>query len=370
MSDDGISNRDQTLLAAQAQGPHEDRASLVTRARQFLLSPQVQHEDESAKRRFLQDKGLSESEIVMLLREQSTVALPPVPPRTYPRPPPSNIPIIMAGVLRVMMWGAGASAVLLLIYHRLLLPLLTRSANARRSLKHHQRDLLSKLTASAQELRDAQRKSFADLPQATISGELPPYADCKTVDDVLSARAGTTEVPPLSLLRCALADIGPTTSGPTTDELFAHLYGKVPWLEGASAYQERVWQVLNESPRFSSSVEGPDDTAHWSYIPVPPPPATPAIASLENLATSLKSHSTASETVSYRQHTLQALADFTGYLTTQTYSLASSRLRIPGVQPDLQSTQEEDVRKEIRALKGLVLNRKSFLPSRPVSMIT
>lgn len=119
--------------------------------------------------------------------------------------------------------------------------------------------------------------------------------------------------------------------------------------------------MLNESPRLINSAEGPDDTAHWSYISVPPPPATPAITSLENLATSLKSHSTAPEPVSYRQHTLQALADLTGYLTTQTYSLASSRLRIPGVQPDLQSTQEEDVRKEIRALKGLVLNRYAMV---------
>lgn len=252
--------------------------------------------------------------------------------------------------------------------------MLTRSANARRSLKSHQRDLLSKLTASAQELRDTQQTAFAILPRSTASGELPPYAGCKSVEEILSALTGTALVPPISLLRCALADLGSSTPGPTTDELFAHLYGKVPWLEGAASYQvrscdmfkegwgltvlqERLWEVLNESPRFINTSNGADEPAHWSYATPSPPPATPAVASLENLAFSLKTNLVASEPRSYRQHTLQALVDFTGYLTTQTYSLASSRLRIPGVQTELHSSQEEDVRKEIRALKGLVLNR-------------
>ncbi|KZV77117.1 hypothetical protein PENSPDRAFT_596939 [Peniophora sp. CONT] len=370
MPDDDTSNIKHDVTAqVQAQAVDDsDRASLVTRARQFLLSPQIQNEDEPAKRRFLQEKGLSENEIGLLLQEQNTVAAPSIPPRTYPRPPPSNLPVIMAGVLRIMMWGAGAGAVSLLIYHRLLLPRLTRSANARRSLKLHQRDLLSKLTTSAQELRETQRQSFAILPQSTASGELPPYADCKSVKEVLSEHTGSAEVPPVSLLRCALIDLGSSTPGPTTDELYAHLYDKIQWLEGDAAYQERLWQALNENPRFSNSAEGSDEPAHWSYVVPPPPPDTPTVTSIENLASSLKTHSITSEPSSYRQHTLQALADFTGYLTTQTYSLASSRLRLPGVQPELPSSQEEDVRKEIRALKGLVLNRKSFLPSRPVSM--
>ena len=58
---------------------------------------------------------------------------------------------------------------------------------------------------------------------------------------------------------------------------------------------------------------------------------------------------------------LATLADFTGYLTSETYSL-SNRLRtsVPGVKP-LMSVEEEDIRKEIRALKGLVLNRSVSL---------
>lgn len=47
----------------------EERTELLQRARAFLSSPQVRHEDLTAKRRFLGEKGLSEDEIESLLRE-------------------------------------------------------------------------------------------------------------------------------------------------------------------------------------------------------------------------------------------------------------------------------------------------------------
>ena len=46
-----------------------DRAELLQRARAFLTSPQVRHEDASAKRRFLAEKGLTDTEIEGLLYE-------------------------------------------------------------------------------------------------------------------------------------------------------------------------------------------------------------------------------------------------------------------------------------------------------------
>ena len=46
-----------------------ERAELLQRARAFLTSPQVQHEDVAAKRRFLADKGLTDAEIESLLYE-------------------------------------------------------------------------------------------------------------------------------------------------------------------------------------------------------------------------------------------------------------------------------------------------------------
>lgn len=41
---------------------------------------------------------------------------PAVPPRTYPQPPPSNLPNLLVGVLRIATWAAGGSAAILLLY--------------------------------------------------------------------------------------------------------------------------------------------------------------------------------------------------------------------------------------------------------------
>lgn len=46
-----------------------DRAELLTRARAFLASPQVRLQDSDAKQTFLAEKGLTPSEINLLLRE-------------------------------------------------------------------------------------------------------------------------------------------------------------------------------------------------------------------------------------------------------------------------------------------------------------
>lgn len=46
-----------------------DRKELIERGRVFLKSPQVRDEGISAKQRFLEEKGLSGSEITSLLKE-------------------------------------------------------------------------------------------------------------------------------------------------------------------------------------------------------------------------------------------------------------------------------------------------------------
>jgi len=54
------------------------------------------------------------------------------------------------------------------------------------------------------------------------------------------------------------------------------------------------------------------------------------------------------------------LIDFTGYLTTKTYALASAMHRLPSTttpSPATTGIEEEEIRMEIKALKGLVLNR-------------
>ncbi len=59
-----------TPESALSSSLSSDRASLVDRARAFLRSPQIRNEDPSAKRRFLEEKGMNPSEIEMLMREQ------------------------------------------------------------------------------------------------------------------------------------------------------------------------------------------------------------------------------------------------------------------------------------------------------------
>jgi hypothetical protein len=46
----------------------EDRSDLLAKARSFLASPQVRTQDVNAKRAFLVEKGLNDTEIAELLR--------------------------------------------------------------------------------------------------------------------------------------------------------------------------------------------------------------------------------------------------------------------------------------------------------------
>lgn len=90
----------------------------------------------------------------------------------------------------------------------------------------------------------------------------------------------------------------------------------------------------------------------WTYTPPTPPPNPPLITSLSNLQASLPP----SESGQPRfQHTLQALSDFTGYIAAQTYAIPTN-FRLGGPNAML-SPEAEEARREIRALKGLVLNR-------------
>lgn len=111
----------------------EDRSLLLSRARSFLRSPQIANQDVFAKRQFLREKGFHEPEIDSLLRDAvggcfsenrtRTKALiqppsaPVVPPRTYPQPPPSNLPNLLLGLSRVFSWLAGGSALLVFVYY-------------------------------------------------------------------------------------------------------------------------------------------------------------------------------------------------------------------------------------------------------------
>jgi hypothetical protein len=111
----------------------------------------------------------------------------------------------------------------------------------------------------------------------------------------------------------------------------------------------------------------------WKYVPPPLPHTSPLLASLVNLQATLPRSQEGTpassgglpltSTISAKQRTLQVLSDFTGYITTQTYSLGLPSIRGTGGVTSGGNPVEDELRREIRALKGLVLNRRSFLPS-------
>ncbi|TDL29249.1 hypothetical protein BD410DRAFT_11556 [Rickenella mellea] len=356
-----------TPIPPQDHAPNtDDRSALLTQARAFLASPQIQHQDDLAKRKFLMEKGLNPDEVDTLMHE----FIPPVPPRYYPQPAPSNLPNLLLGLARLAAWLMGSSAFLFVIFSRLILPRLTQTSNARRSLQLHHLGLLERLNTSIKSLKATQNEAFSVLPKPTRPTEDPKYEDFHSLDELQLSADVPLEVPEYTLLRCAIEGLAAQEKKVETEELFEVLQQRYPWLKTDEGLQYRnsLWETLTTNPSFPLI----DDGGHlvWTYqppiIPLPQPSNDPLLSSLTSLKYALPPPRQPGDSVSSSafQHTLQALTDFTGYITTQTYSLTSSSFRLPGMglSPAL-SPQEEDIRKDIRALKGLVLNRRSFVTS-------
>ncbi|KAG2156291.1 hypothetical protein DEU56DRAFT_750838 [Suillus clintonianus] len=370
----------------QTPQPSANRSELIARARTFLSTPHIRSQDNTSKHAFLVDKGLSQDEIDSLLREIP----PPVPPRTYPQPPPSNLPNMLIGIARVFKWLTGTSAFVLFIYYRFFLPRISQTYHARHALHAHQSGLMLRLNESLATFKEKQAECFAGLPKPVIYKEIPEYAECHSLDDILACRRkadiddeDASDTSNVSILRSAIEELTrskESTEGISTSDLFNHLEDKLPWLKGeqGAECQNDLWQTLNESllftstsPKSSSSSSIPDHPSRllWTYVPPPISPPPPMIVALETLQAALPRNAPApplskTEIAPLRptQRTLQALADFTGYIATQTYSLAIHMRSING-SPATSNTDVDEIRREIRALKGLVLNRRSFLPN-------
>ncbi|EPS94305.1 hypothetical protein FOMPIDRAFT_1033410 [Fomitopsis schrenkii] len=331
-----------------------DRAELLEKARAFLNSPQVRNEDYAAKQSFLAEKGLNEPEIVGLLQELPPQA-PLVPPRTYLQPPPSNLPGLLLGVARIFSWVAGSSAALLIIYFRFIYPTIAQSFQARHALRTHQKELLGRLTTSLEMLKATQAETAAVLPRLEVDEE-DQYREFQSLDDVLKASGESQDLPDITLLRCAIADLSADKKPTTAEAIFLVLEGKVSWLrdDEGSVRHERLWQTLTDSPLLHE--EASEEPSSWTYtLPIPPPPP-PLMQSLYALRTALPTRT--GHEPSRFQHTLNALTDLTGYIATRTYD-SFRRIIEPGAAPGV----EEEVKREIHALKGLVLNRRAFMPS-------
>lgn len=92
----------------------------------------------------------------------------------------------------------------------------------------------------------------------------------------------------------------------------------------------------------------------WSFHPPTPPSPPPLVTSLSGLHASLPEAPTSRVSI---EKTTQALSDFTGYLASQTYQAHGNYHITTAGTASFLTPEEEEIRREIRALKGLVLNR-------------
>lgn len=82
--------------------PMPDRTELLDKARHFLSSPQVVHQDYDSKRRFLTEKGLGDGDIELLLREIVRPVFIPVrttPQARVPKTSPRSFPSCLRGCI-------------------------------------------------------------------------------------------------------------------------------------------------------------------------------------------------------------------------------------------------------------------------------
>jgi hypothetical protein len=259
-------------------------------------------------------------------------------------------------VARLFTWIAGGSAALLLVYFRFILPRLTESYKSRHALQLHQTKLLERFNKSVKELKDSQESQLDNLPRLPPFHEAETFTKCETVEAALAAAGDVNRVPDVTLLRCAIAAyLAEHKRGPTSEELFASLEAQAPSIVEDEKRRESLWKTLTSAPSFHSSSSDP--SSQWSYTPPPPTAATPIVSSLSTLRTSLPEMPTTAR----HPHVLAALVDFTGYLTAQTYSFGAYGRQTYGGTDTKLSPAAEEARREIRALKGLVLNRRSFM---------
>jgi len=121
--------------------------------------------------------------------------------------------------------------------------------------------------------------------------------------------------------------------------------------------QEKLWNTLTTAPVFKkgllpSSPHSSQATGlYWQYVAPAPIADPPILKSLDALQAAFPGDRVDLKTTA-SQYTLQSLSDLTGYITTQAYLPFRAPLAKPAT-----DTAEDEVRREIKALKGLVLNR-------------
>ena len=121
---------------------------------------------------------------------------------------------------------------------RFLYPKIAQTYQARISLRSHRSALLERLTRSLEDLKETQRSAFAVLPQPEPFREPAKFADCHGLEQLASAVGDAQDVPPITLLRCAIEDCSKGEQKSTSAELFRVLEAKFPWVATEGAQHE------------------------------------------------------------------------------------------------------------------------------------
>jgi hypothetical protein len=124
------------------------------------------------------------------------------------------------------------------------MPLLIQSYQARLALKAHQNDLLTRLTISIDSLKETQSKCFSVLPEPEQFKEDPKYRECHTLDAIVAASQNKEkEIPPFSVLRCAIEESVSQNRDVGTEALFCAIAAKLPWLNSEDGVQYQVSHI-------------------------------------------------------------------------------------------------------------------------------
>ncbi|KAG8874178.1 hypothetical protein FRB97_006087 [Tulasnella sp. 331] len=274
-----------------AAPPNRDR--LIQKARHFLLTSDVRYQDDDRKRFFLLGKGLDPDDVSMLLNE---IALPPppLPPRTYPGATKrTDWLALLLSVSRVLAYLSGASAAMLFMYYRILLPRINAGLEARHLLQLQGTDSL---------------KGLRDRVES-IKQQLPPIVRPDSEVEASSAAESSAQNDDATI--DTKMEVNPPESGAN---------------DGSLAQNSKT-----------------DDLA----------------VNLSMLASTIHSIRFARQINRDKSDTLQSLANLTGFISSRIHyrSYADAMGTGMGAKRPSLGPVEDEVRSEIRALKGLALNR-------------
>ena len=151
-----------------------------------------------------------------------------------------------------------------LMLQRYIYPKIAQTYHARISLRSHRSALLERMTRSLEELKEKQHATFAALPQPAPFRELAKYAGCHGLDQLAIAAGDLQDVPPITMLRCAIEDCSKAEQKATSAELFHALEVKFPWVaEEGSQHEVRSFCI--SSRRNQCRCFSPGDSLAHTY---------------------------------------------------------------------------------------------------------